>query len=96
MMVLSIITFHLQNQKYQFVIVPWNDKKCEYYLQCIQLYKKRYKNYIKEQIVIKMGDTSTIRVSIETKKRLNEIGNVSDSYNSVITKLLDEHDKNKK
>lgn len=46
--------------------------------------------------MIKMGDTSTIRVSIETKKRLNEIGNVSDSYNSVITKLLDEHDKNKK
>ncbi|WP_302852933.1 hypothetical protein [Methanosphaera stadtmanae] len=42
-----------------------------------------------------MSNGSTIRVSIETKKRLNEIGNVNDSYNSVIEKLLDAYDKNK-
>ena len=42
-----------------------------------------------------MNKSSTIRISIETKKRLNEIGKLSDSYNSVISKLLDEHDKNK-
>ncbi|WP_302852652.1 hypothetical protein [Methanosphaera stadtmanae] len=40
-----------------------------------------------------MNKSSTIRISIETKKRLNEIGNLNDSYNSVISKLLDEHDK---
>lgn len=45
--------------------------------------------------MIKMSNGSTIRVSIETKKRLNEIGNVNDSYNSVIEKLLDAYDKNK-
>ena len=44
--------------------------------------------------MIKMSNGSTIRVSIETKKRLNEIGNVNDSYNSVIEKLLDAYDKN--
>lgn len=43
--------------------------------------------------VIFMNKSSTIRISIETKKRLNEIGNLNDSYNSVISKLLDEHDK---
>jgi len=42
-----------------------------------------------------MNKTSTIRISIETKKRLNELGNLNDSYNSVIERLLDEHDKNK-
>jgi len=42
-----------------------------------------------------MNKSSTIRISIETKKRLNEIGNLNDSYNSVIEKLLDAYDKNK-
>lgn len=46
--------------------------------------------------VIFMNKTSTIRISIETKKRLNELGNLNDSYNSVISKLLDEHDEKKK
>lgn len=45
--------------------------------------------------MIIMNKSTTIRISIETKKRLNEIGNVNDSYNSVILKLLDEYDKNK-
>jgi len=40
-----------------------------------------------------MNKSTTIRISIETKKRLNEIGNLNDSYNSVISKLLDEHDE---
>ena len=41
-----------------------------------------------------MNKTSTIRISIETKKRLNELGNLNDSYNSVIEKLLDAYEKN--
>lgn len=41
-----------------------------------------------------MNKSSTIRISIETKKRLNEIGKVNDSYNSVIEKLLDAYEKN--
>ena len=40
-----------------------------------------------------MNKSSTIRISIETKKRLNEIGKLNDSYNSVIERLLDEHDQ---
>jgi len=43
-----------------------------------------------------MSDTTTIRISIETKKRLNELGKLEDSYNSVIEKLLDEYDKKMK
>ena len=43
--------------------------------------------------MIIMNKSTTIRISIETKKRLNEIGNLNDSYNSVISKLLDEHDE---
>lgn len=45
--------------------------------------------------MIFMNKSTTIRISIDNKKRLNEIGNVNDSYNSVISKLLDEYDKNK-
>ncbi len=41
-----------------------------------------------------MNKSSTIRISIETKKRLNEIGKLNDSYNSVIEKLLDAYEKN--
>ena len=41
-----------------------------------------------------MNKSSTIRISIETKKRLNELGNLNDSYNSVIEKLLDAYEKN--
>ena len=41
-----------------------------------------------------MNKSTTIRISIETKKRLNEIGNLNDSYNSVIEKLLDAYEKN--
>ena len=41
-----------------------------------------------------MNKSSTIRVSIETKKRLNEIGKLNDSYNSVIEKLLNSYEKN--
>ncbi len=41
-----------------------------------------------------MNKSSTIRISIDTKKRLNEIGNLNDCYNSVISRLLDEYEKN--
>ncbi len=41
-----------------------------------------------------MNKSSTIRVSIDTKKRLNGISNVNDSYNTVISRLLDEYEKN--
>jgi len=47
---------------------------------------------VKSNVII-MNKSTTIRISIETKKRLNEIGNLNDSYNSVISKLLDEHDE---
>ncbi len=43
-----------------------------------------------------MNKSSTIRISIETKKRLNELGNLNDSYNSVIERLLDAYDEKKK
>lgn len=43
-----------------------------------------------------MNKSTTIRISIETKKRLNKIGNLNDSYNSVIEKLLDVYEKNEK
>ena len=42
--------------------------------------------------MIYMNDSTTIRISIETKKRLIELGNLNDSYNSVIEKLIEEHD----
>ena len=42
-----------------------------------------------------MNNSTTIRISIETKKRLIELGNLEDSYNSVIERLLDAYDKNK-
>ncbi len=41
-----------------------------------------------------MNNSTTIRISIETKKRLIELGNLEDSYNSVIEKLLDAYDQN--
>lgn len=62
---------------------------------CIQLYKTIDKKIIKECYVIYMNNSTTIRISIETKKRLNELGKLENSYNSVISKLLDEHDRNK-
>ena len=40
-----------------------------------------------------MNKSSTIRVSIETKKRLNKLGNLDDSYNSVIERLLDAYEE---
>lgn len=40
-----------------------------------------------------MNNTTTIRISIETKKRLNQLGNLEDSYNSVIEKLLDTYEE---
>ena len=43
-----------------------------------------------------MNDSTTIRISVDTKKRLIELGNLDDSYNSVIEKLIDEHDKIKR
>jgi len=66
----------------------------KYIIQCIQLYNTRNKIVLKNDVIF-MNKTSTIRISIETKKRLNELGNLNDSYNSVIERLLDEHDKNK-
>lgn len=41
-----------------------------------------------------MSTSSTIRISVETKKKLNEIGKLNDTYNSVIEKLIDSYEKN--
>ena len=61
---------------------------------CIQLYKTIDKKIIKECYVIYMKNSTTIRISLKLK---NDwwIGKLEDSYNSVISKLLDEHDRNK-
>ena len=67
----------------------------KYLIQCIQLYNTTNKLVLKNDVIF-MNKSSTIRISIETKKRLNELGNLNDSYNSVISKLLDEHDEKKK
>lgn len=41
------------------------------------------------------NDITTVRLSKKIKKRLDEMGNVSDTYETVIVKLLDYYDKNK-
>ena len=43
----------------------------KYFIQCIQLYKKRDKENIKKTVVIYMSNSTTIRISIETKKKIN-------------------------
>ena len=63
----------------------------KYIIQCIQLYNTTNKIVLLNDVIF-MNKSSTIRISIETKKRLNEIGKLNDSYNSVIERLLDEHD----
>lgn len=45
-------------------------------------------------MVNNMSTSSTIRISVETKKKLNEIGKLNDTYNSVIEKLIDSYEKN--
>ena len=67
-------------------------KPCKSYIQDIQLYNTTNKIVLKNDVIF-MNITSTIRVSIETKKRLNELGNLNDSYNSVIERLLDAYEE---
>ena len=64
----------------------------KYIIQCIQLYNTTNKIVLLNDVIF-MNKSSTIRISIETKKRLNEIGKLNDSYNSVIEKLLDVYEK---
>ncbi|MBR0471922.1 MAG: hypothetical protein IJI98_04410 [Methanosphaera sp.] len=41
-----------------------------------------------------MSKSTTIRVSEETKIALKKLGTMEDSYNTVISKLIEEHNKN--
>lgn len=43
-----------------------------------------------------MNKSTTIRVSEETKIALKKLGTMDDSYNTVISRLIDEHNKNSK
>ena len=43
-----------------------------------------------------MTKSTTIRVSEETKKALKKLGTMEDSYNTVISRLIDEHNRNNK
>ena len=41
-----------------------------------------------------MAKSCTIRVHEDTKKELSRIGNFNDSYNTVITKLIEDYKNN--
>ena len=41
-----------------------------------------------------MNKSTTIRVSEETKLALKKLGTMDDSYNTVISRLIAEHNKN--
>lgn len=41
-----------------------------------------------------MTKTSTIRISEETKNALKKLGTMDDSYNTVISRLINEHNEN--
>jgi len=43
-----------------------------------------------------MTKSTTIRVSEETKTALKKLGTMEDSYNTVISRLIDEHNENNK
>ncbi len=43
-----------------------------------------------------MNKSTTIRVSEETKTALKKLGTMDDSYNTVISRLIEEHYKNVK
>jgi len=42
-----------------------------------------------------MGETTTIQVKTKTRGELRAIGSMGDDYNSVIEKLIQEHNRNK-
>lgn len=46
-------------------------------------------------IVIMMSETTTIQISKETRDELKAIGKMGDDYNTVIRKLIHEHNCNK-
>lgn len=40
-----------------------------------------------------MSDTTTIRIGVDTRDTLRELGNLGDDYNSVIDRLIREHNR---
>ncbi|MGA1792917.1 MAG: hypothetical protein ACMUHM_03110 [Thermoplasmatota archaeon] len=40
-----------------------------------------------------MSETTTIRIRVETRDTLKELGNLGDDYDSVIDRLIREHNK---
>ncbi len=42
-----------------------------------------------------MAETTTIQVKTKTRDELHAIGSMGDDYNSVIEKLIQEHNRNK-
>ena len=38
-----------------------------------------------------MGDKTTIQITVETQQRLQEIGGKKDTYDHIISRLLDMH-----
>jgi hypothetical protein len=46
-------------------------------------------------ITISMAETTTIQIKKQTRDQLRAIGSMGDDYNSVIEKLIIEHNRNK-
>jgi hypothetical protein len=46
-------------------------------------------------IVTIMSETTTIQISKDTRDELKNLGKMGDDYNTVIRKLIDEHNCNK-
>ena len=40
-----------------------------------------------------MSETTTIRISVENRDTLRELGNLGDDYNTVIERLIREHNR---
>jgi hypothetical protein len=50
-------------------------------------------NIIQNYNCYNMPDTTTIRIKVETRNTLKELGNLGDDYNSVIDRLIREHNR---
>lgn len=43
-----------------------------------------------------MSEKTSIQVSRETKARLDKVGHKGETYNDIVNRLLDQHDRKKK
>lgn len=59
----------------------------------VMLYVCNYIHMTNEDTVIDMPQT-TIRINTTTRDRLVELGKKNESYDTIINKLIDEHEQN--